>query len=364
MLVGDVLPLKNEVVWRNLVKLADRGEGENLVIAAAHNRPKLYGSFTLRAYQRYGSTAELIPLAEEFQEFSTDYKIRSQDQDLADKVRDAGSIFFVGGEPQRLSKVLFDKNGHITPLAAAIQQNHQSGNFIIGGVPASMAVATDTNAFEVLAQGEISPHHLIPGLALLERDWFVDQHVFGNGRLATALVAMHQLNMTYGIGVGLDTAAVIHGSTVEVLGNRGIVVIDLSDASFDRRKSGVVVQGVRLTYLENGDRIQMDTMQTTPYHKKANDFELLPKINARTNPVQDAFIASQNVLLPEKSCASCMMHWNPTPASPKGLLGWMKTPEKDLFFAFIPVQTAEDGFLLQREKIDLPCRIFIWISPR
>ena len=75
MLVGDVLPLNNQIIWRNLVKIAGQKEGENLVIGAAHSRPKLYGEFAVRSYQRYGDSAELLPIAEEFQEFSTDFSM-------------------------------------------------------------------------------------------------------------------------------------------------------------------------------------------------------------------------------------------------------------------------------------------------
>ena len=47
MLVGNVLPLNNKIVWRNIVNITDRVEGENLVIAAAHRRLALYGKFAL-----------------------------------------------------------------------------------------------------------------------------------------------------------------------------------------------------------------------------------------------------------------------------------------------------------------------------
>ena len=89
MVVGDVLPLKNQVVWRNLVRLSERREGEHLVIAAVHDRPKLYGGFTLRAYQQYGKVADLIPLAEEFQEFSTDQRYLKEDETTAERIQGA-----------------------------------------------------------------------------------------------------------------------------------------------------------------------------------------------------------------------------------------------------------------------------------
>ena len=298
MLVGDILPLKNQIVWRNLVNIANRKDGENVVIAAAHKRPELYGGFTLRAYQRYGDSAELLPLAEIFQEFSTDYKFTVKDQALNDRIRGSKSVFFVGGAPQRLSKILIDKKGVITDMGSAIQEAHRSGSLIVGGIPGHMGAATTVDAMHVLASGQIEPEELYQGLALIDRDWYVDQHFFGGGRFAAALVAMHQLDMKFGVGVGLDTAAVIYMGNMEVLGNRGVVTVDLSDASLDETPNGVIIRRVRLNYLENGDRLNMDTMQTIPFSKKASDFELLPKNDAIENPPNDPFVSSQNLFAP------------------------------------------------------------------
>ncbi len=274
MVVGDVLPLKNQVVWRNLVRLAERKGGENLIIASAHDRPKLYGGFTQRAFQNYGKSAELLPLAEQFQEFSTDYRYLTKDAELGERVRQAGSVFFVGGHPQRLSKVLFKKRGKPTNLADALKAAYGSGSLIVGGIPGRVVVSTRVDPLHALHEGEIDEDHIHPGLRLLEHDWYIDQHYFGRGRFATSLVAMHQFEFDYGVGVGLDTAAVIHGTTVEVLGNRGVVTIDLTQASFKQTRRGMKVSNVKLNYLENGDRIEMDSGTVVPYSEKINGFEI------------------------------------------------------------------------------------------
>ena len=274
MIVGDVLPLKNQVVWRNLARLSERRTGENFIIAAAHDRPKLYGSFTQRAYQSYGKEAELIPLAKEFQEFSTDFRYLTQDPDLIGKISDAGSVFFVGGEPQRLSEVLIQRNGKPTGLANAVRDAYASGSLIVGGIPGRVIVSTETDPLHALQSGELTDDDFSSGLNLLDNEWYIDQHYFGRGRFATSLVAMHQFGMQYGVGVGLDTAAVIHGMTVEVLGNRGVVTIDLAESSFKQTRNGLQISNVRLSYLENGDRIDMESGSVTPFSEKVNGFQL------------------------------------------------------------------------------------------
>ena len=291
MLVGDVLPLKNQIVWRNLVKLGDRKEGNNVVIAAAHSRPELYGKFTLRAFQRYGDSAELLPFAEEFQQFSTDYRHLANDQNTLQQIRSASIIFFVGGAPQRLSRVLFATQE--APLAAAVQDSYASGSLVVGGIPGRVAVSTETHALDVLKRGKVLSDDIFNGLNLLKQDWYVDQNMFGSGRFATGLVAMHQLGMKHGIGIGLDTAAVIHQDTIEVLGNRGVVIVDLSEAEFDVGRKGMNVRRARLSYLENGDRFQMDAMEATPFEKKLNEFQLTPHKDASAGDARDTFVSSQ-----------------------------------------------------------------------
>ncbi len=274
MIVGDVLPLKNQVVWRNLVRLSERKPGDHLVIAAAHDRPQLYGGFTLRAYQRYGKEAELIPLAIEFQEFSTDFRYLTQDADLSAKISGAGSLFFVGGKPQRLSEVLIQPDGKPTKLASAVREAYAQGSLIVGGIPGRIVVSTDVDPLHALLTGELTDAEVAVGLNLLDNNWYIDQHYFGRGRFVTSLVAMHQFGMQFGVGVGLDTAAVVHGNTVEVIGNRGVMTINLAEASFSQTKAGLQIKNVRLSYLENGDRIDMESGSVTPFSDKASGFKL------------------------------------------------------------------------------------------
>lgn len=299
MLVGDVLPLKNKIVWRNLVNLADRKEGKNLVIGAAHARPALYGGFVLRAFQRYGDTAELLPISESVEDFSVDYQEIVNDSTINDQIRSASSVYFVGGAPQRLSRVLFDENKNATGSADALRELFQSGGMIVGGIPGPFVLSTtEIDVFEALTTGQIPSEAMPKGLGLLSQEWYFDQHIFSGGRFAAVLVAMFQLGMKGAIGIDLDTAAVVFEDQVEVLGNRGVLVIDLSEASFELSEDGAVIQKVRLSYLENGDRFDMNTLEATPYAWKTGGFELEPQLDAKNNPTMDAFVSTREMFRP------------------------------------------------------------------
>ena len=72
----------------------------------------------------------------------------------------------------------------------------------------------------------------------------------------------------------------VHGNSVEVLGNRGVVIIDLSEASFEDSRRGLKIENVRLSYLESGDRTEIGSKQVTPHSSKKNGFEITPNWEA------------------------------------------------------------------------------------
>jgi cyanophycinase len=60
-----------------------------------------------------------------------------------------------------------------------------------------------------------------------------------------------------GIGVDEDTALFVRGSSGRVVGTHGVFFVDPSQAEYGRGPN-FEVSGVRLTYLTNGDRIDLD----------------------------------------------------------------------------------------------------------
>ena len=273
ILVGDVLPFNQGNVWNRITENA----ADMVIIAAASDRPKLYGEFARRALERHGAFAELLPLAVDPAEFGVDWRRVVVDPAMVEKVRDASGVFFVGGAPQRLAEVLFHTDGSPSPVTRAVADAYANGAVVVGGIPGSTGLATGVDAYEVLARGRVPPAQLFRGLELVSGGWFVDQHAFSPGRLAEILVAMRQLGLARGIGIGPDTSAVIDEGKVEVVGDEGVVLIDLSssraapDASDEFR-----LAGARLSYLEHGDVFDMSTLEIRPAAAKLSGFEIDP----------------------------------------------------------------------------------------
>lgn len=283
VLVGDILRFNHPVLWERIFNLASRHLADLTVVAAATGRPKLYGGFAKRALERYGAFVEVLPVALDPDEFGISYQQAVNDPAVVEKVQEAGGVFFVGGAPQRLSQVLLNADGSPTALAKAIVDAYAAGGIVVGGIPGSVGVHTGYDAMSALEQGRFQQRDLYRGLGLIADGWYVDQHFFSTGRFAETLVAMRQHGLRYGLGIGANTAAVVHGGHAEIVGDEGVMVIDLSKVAPDAGVSnGFSLQGVRLSYLDHGDRFDMNAKKAIPHADKLDGFEMEPSADGNS----------------------------------------------------------------------------------
>jgi hypothetical protein len=74
--------------------------------------------------------------------------------------------------------------------------------------------------------------------------------------------------MKLGLGVEEDSAAVLRGDQVEVLGEGGALLVDLADATTDPTLGVFNIANARLTYLGHGDRYDLRTRALSPAKAK------------------------------------------------------------------------------------------------
>jgi cyanophycinase len=108
-----------------------------------------------------------------------------------------------------------------------------------------------------------------PGLVLGEGLGFfpwgmVDQHFIQRGRLGRLIVAMQKCGYTYGFGVDENTGMFIDGRLMQVRGETGIMVVDLSQAECRDRD----FRGVRISYLDDGDAYDLARHRALPHRSK------------------------------------------------------------------------------------------------
>ncbi len=294
MLVGDVLSFRESTLWQYVFEMAGGDDSSISVIGAAHERAHVYGSYAVRALERYGPFVELLPLSTIEQDFGRHYRDVVTDSRAIDEIKQSQAVFFVGGAPQRLSEILFHQNGTITPLGKAIKATFDTGGLLVSGIPASGGAHTDIDAMAVLRRGELTQEQIYQGLGLMDPAWLVDQHFFSPGRFAESLVTMHQLEKAFGIGLAPNTVAIVADGSIQVTGRAGAIVVDMSSADVDR-SSGFSVSGARLSYVDRGDSIDMKTRRIKPHPNKLAGFDLIPvaRLSEPGTVVEDIFKANE-----------------------------------------------------------------------
>ncbi len=240
-----------------LKEVARHLNGKRLVIATvASHEPEGYFDSYREAFAACGVT-DLV-------ELYLNERSESLDAEILAKLDGAGGVFFTGGDQLRISSQIGD-----TPVERKIRELHQGGA-VIAGTSAGASVMSET----MLVRGASSESHRIgdlhmaPGLGLV-RDMIIDQHFAERGRYGRLLGAVAHNPRLLGLGVDEDTAAIITGRRLRVIGSGAIYVVDgegashsnIAEAGADRALS---MFDVRMHVLSSGDAFDLDERRPYP----------------------------------------------------------------------------------------------------
>ncbi len=78
----------------------------------------------------------------------------------------------------------------------------------------------------------------------------------------------------HGLGVEENTAAIVRGTSAEIVGAGGALYVNLARAKIDDDAGAFNLRGARLSYLDRGDRIDLATGAITPSPAKLADTKL------------------------------------------------------------------------------------------
>lgn len=265
VIIGGAERQHNTVIWSTIVELAGGKDASIAVLPTASDQPDRAGREIVEVLNAAGARAFVVPLTVGRE--ADDRKV-ARDPDLAERVRHATGVFFVGGDQRRLRQALVDERGRNTPLLDAVWTTYRRGG-VIAGTSAGAAVMSRVmfrqgGSLSCLTRGAALDKELDRGFGFLDREWLVDQHMLARGRFARALVAMHTQGIHHGIGVEEDTAVVVRGDQAHVIGYRGALVMDLSQAKAFLDSAGFHVQNARLSYIDHGGTIDFHTLKVAP----------------------------------------------------------------------------------------------------
>jgi cyanophycinase len=303
VIAGGALRFDDPEVWTEIVELAGGPKSKIAIIPTASANPSLAGKRAAAVFTRFGADPVVVPLGIPPGKDSAakDQPAVAVDPQWAERVRSAGGVYFAGGEQARITDALRTADGKATPLLDAIWDVYRRGG-VIAGTSAGAAIMSHfmyrdaEQVLPTLQHGVKMGKEVDYGLGFIGDKWFVEQHCLARGRFARALVLMQHQGYKFGIGVDENTALVVrHSHEVKVIGYKGAVVMDLSQASRDPTIQGFNIKNVKLTYLDRGDQIDLDTAVVTPSEEKRAGVKLDPN-SADFSPHHDRFFFSNDIL--------------------------------------------------------------------
>jgi len=273
VIIGGNLRPTNAPVWERIVQLAG-GKGARIaVFASASGTPERSGKSLVERLNSYGAKAFFVPVAVKLS--GSDYQAAADDPGLAEAVRGAGGAFFAGGDQSRITRALRHEDGSNTRVLDALWDMYRRGGMIAGS-SAGAAIMSSTMfgrpkaVLATLKLGVEEGEEITEGLGFIGDDVFVDQHLLVRGRFARMLPAMLKKGYKLGLGIDEDTAMVVlPNRDVEVIGYKGALVLDLSNATV--HEGAFNVTNVQVSYLDNGDHFNIVTHECTPSDDKADN---------------------------------------------------------------------------------------------
>ncbi len=278
IVIGGALKNDNEAVWARIVEEAGGAGAPIAVFATAAANPERSAGLIVAALNRHGANAEAIPVAPRQKDI--DLQANLNDPKLIAKVAASKAVFFSGGAQEYIVDTLQPK-GEPTQMLKAIWQVFDGGGVVAGSsagaaIMSRMMFRDAGDNMQILKGQWREGREYDRGLGFVGPDLFVDQHFLKRGRIGRMLPAMRAFGYTLGLGVEENTAAVVKGSEVEIVGARGALLVDLSEATADAKLPAFNLRGALLSYLDRGDKHNLKTGVTTPAAHKLRDQKIDP----------------------------------------------------------------------------------------
>jgi cyanophycinase len=287
--IGGALRDDNHAVWSRLVALAGGPGARYVVFGTASGNPERSAARVVALLESHGAEAESLPVAPGLP--GTDVAQAVRDPALIARVNAANGVFFTGGAQERIVDAL-RPGGKPTPLLDSIRGVLERGG-VIAGTSAGAAVMShvmfrDAPDLLGMLKGTLRDGKEVDrGLGFTAPGVFVDQHFLRRGRLGRMLPLMQSQGLQAGIGVEENSAAILRGPEIEIVGEGGALFVDLRGAASDPKLGAFNLSGVRLTFLGDGDRLDLRTRALTPAAAKLAGTRIDPHAAAFAPSLED-----------------------------------------------------------------------------
>jgi cyanophycinase len=287
--IGGALRDDNHAVWSRLVALAGGQGARYVVFGTASGNPERSAARVVALLESHGAEAESLPVAPKLPDIDLEQAVR--DPALIARVNVANGVFFTGGAQERIVDTL-QPGGRATPLLEAIRGVLDRGG-VIAGTSAGAAIMSEVmfrDAPDLLGtmKGTLREGKEVDrGLGFAAPGLLVDQHFLRRGRLGRMLPLMQSQGLQTGIGVEENSAAILRGHDVEIVGEGGALFVDLRDAASDAKRGAFNLANVRLTFLGDGDRLDLRTRSLAPSAAKLAGTRIDPRATGFEPSLED-----------------------------------------------------------------------------
>lgn len=270
VIIGGALKADNDEVWSRMVELSGGKGARWVVFGTASETPDKAGRRASELLEKRGAVAESMPVAPQLKWVDLDKAVR--DPQLLELVRNANGVFFTGGAQERIVDT-FKPDGHNTPMLNVIWEVYRRGG-VVAGTSAGAAIMSTVMFRDALSvinvmKGQLREGKEIDhGLGFVGPNLFVDQHFLKRGRFGRMIPLMLAKGYKLGLGIEENSAAIVQGDMVEVIGGKGALLIDLNDVKIDSNINALNLTGARLTYLDRGDHFDLGLRRIEPSDRK------------------------------------------------------------------------------------------------
>lgn len=275
VIIGGANESDNAELYNRMIELA--GGKDDAIIGIF---PTASGSMSSshemkKDFEDYGVPADQVRIIEITEK---NYADKVNNDEVVAQISECTAFFFVGGDQARITKAFYNPDGSNTKALDAVWDVYNDGG-LVAGTSAGAAIMSKTmiqnaTSLEALQLG-VTYDESKPGLWVTKGLGFfdggiVDQHFSKRGRIGRLVVALVHEKVDYGFGIDENSAMVVTGNDIQVIGESGMILVDASKAKLDKKG---VYTGLVVSYIEKGDKYNYVTKEFTLDESKA----LIPK---------------------------------------------------------------------------------------
>lgn len=253
VIIGGAEDRENDCqILREFIRCAGGLEAKIVVMTVATEQTREVGDDYTRTFERLG--------VEDVRILDTMYREDTHSESSLRAIQKATGVFFTGGDQARIIDTLKG-----TEIHKLLHQRFAAEGLVIAGTSAGAAMMPDTMIVE--GDAETNPRvdmtEMGPGMGFLP-GIAIDQHFAQRGRIGRLLSAMIQQSTNLGLGIDENTAAIVSGNIVRVVGGGAITVVDMANSTHNNlsevlRDEDLALCGVNMHILPDGYGFDLDT---------------------------------------------------------------------------------------------------------